>query len=171
MRPWMEKWGGVLLIFFCALVILFSALYTRQDDLRRIAAQSAASGQDETLEDAAAARICAPVQADITQPFTGAYQTESGLWKMDPFVHYSVKKNDAVFSCLTGTVESVAQHSIILKNDTFRFRLCGDFQPLAETGDFVSAGQTVARISQTGELLLSLQISGQYIDPLSRITP
>ena len=171
MRPWMEKWGSVLLIFFCALVILFSALYTRQDDLRRIAAQSAASGQDETLADAAAARICAPVQADITQPFTGAYQSERGLWKMDPFVHYSVKKNDAVFSCLNGTAESITEQTIILKNDTIRFRLCGNFQPLVRAGDPVSAGQTIARISQTGELLLSLQISGQYIDPLSRITP
>ena len=171
MRPWMEKWGSVLLIFFCALVILFSALYTRQDDLRRIAAQSAASGRDETLADAAAARICAPVQADMTQPFTGAYKTDGGLWKMDPFVHYSVKKNDAVFSCLTGTAESVTDHTIILKNDDFLFRLCGVFQPLIRAGDHVSAGQTIARIFQTGELLFSLQINGQYIDPLSRITP
>ena len=55
MRKLFKKWGEAMLAALCVLAIVFAALYTRQDDLRRMAARSAGSSRDQTLDDAQAA--------------------------------------------------------------------------------------------------------------------
>ncbi len=167
----MEKWGSVLLIFFCALVILFSALYTRQEDVKWLSAQNAAASQDETLSDASA-RYAAPVSGDILQGYRGAYRTDGGLWQTDPFVHYSVSKSAKVFAVSDGSIALCNDNEILIlgKNDHV-FRLKGDFSPLVGQGDTVSSGQQIAVITQNGELLFSASAAGHYFDPLSLFTP
>ena len=46
MRKLFKKWGEAMLAALCVLAIVFAALYTRQDDLRRMAARSAGSRRD-----------------------------------------------------------------------------------------------------------------------------
>ena len=41
MRRFLDKWGTAIAAVACALTIVFAAVYTRQDDLKRIAAQEA----------------------------------------------------------------------------------------------------------------------------------
>ena len=169
MRSWMEKWGSVLIIFLCALIILFSALYTRQDDLRRIAAQNAAASQDETLS--GAARYSPPVGTTPTQIYRGAYKTAAGIWQMDPHVYYAVQKGDSILSCADGTITQADTHTMVLSAEDYVFRLTGDFLVLTSACTSVTAGQIIARAAQSGTLLLSLQSAGQYLDPLSLFTP
>lgn len=171
MRPWMEKLCSVLLVIFCALVILFSALYTRQEDVRNLAAQNAAASRDETLAEAAA-RYAVPVAGDITQLYQGAYKTSSGLWAFDPFVRFSVRKGEKVFAPAGGSILSCSETEIrIAGEDDQLFRLKGAFSPLVSIGDRITAGQDIARITQAGEVCLSLSVSGHYIDPLQLFTP
>lgn len=166
MRPWMEKWGSVMLILLCALVILFSALYTRQDDLRRIAAQNAAADQNETLNDLPVYQP--PVAGEAIQPFTGAYKTAQGLWQLDPYVHYDVRKGARVQAVCDGTVITADAGQIVLETrDQLIFCLRGAFSLLIRAGDIIAAGQEIASCAADGELLLSLSSGGHYLDPLS----
>lgn len=171
MRPWMEKLGSVLLVIFCALVILFSALYTRQEDVRNLAAQNAAASRDETLAEAAA-RYAAPVAGDITHLYQGAYKASSGLWAFDPFVRFGVRKGEIVLAPASGSILSCheAEIRIVGENDQL-LRLKGAFSLLVSTGDLITVGQEIARITQAGELYLSLSVNGHYINPLQLFTP
>lgn len=49
MRRFLDKWGTAIAAVACALTIVFAAVYTRQDDLKRIAAQEARAAQDQSL--------------------------------------------------------------------------------------------------------------------------
>ena len=172
MRPWMEKWGSVLLILLCALVILFSALYTRQDDLKRLSAQNAAADQSETLADVITAQYIAPTAGDVLQAYLGAYKSAAGLWQFDPFIRYSAQKGSKVFAVCNGRIALCSEETIIIFGEnSFVFRLRGAFSPLVKAGDFVAAGQEIAAVSLSGELLLSLSINGHYTDPLEFFTP
>ena len=84
MRRMIKKWGESLLAALCVLVILFAALYTRQDDLKRMAAQNAAASQDETLGGAASA-WARPVEGAVLIPF-GDARKENGIWRFSPYV-------------------------------------------------------------------------------------
>lgn len=171
MRPWMEKFGSVLLIVACALVILFSALYTRQDDLRRLAAQNAAASQDETLSEAVA-RYTAPVPGDITHGYQGAYKSEAGIWHFDPFVRYTIQKGDRIAAVCNGQIVLCNKSEIIISGESdFVFRLKGAFSPLVTSGDFITVGQEIALATTPGELQLSLSINGHYTNPLEIFTP
>lgn len=172
MRPWMEKWGSVLMILLCALVILFSALYTRQDDLKRLSAQNAAADQSETLADVNAMQYVAPTADNATQPYLGAYKSEAGLWQFDPFVRYRVQKGSKVFAVCNGRITLCSEETIIISGEnSFVFRLRGAFSPLVKASDPVTAGQEIATVTLAGQLLLSLVIDGHYTDPLEFFTP
>lgn len=167
----MEKWGSMLLLIFCALVILFSALYTRQEDVKRMAAQNAAASQDETLSEAIS-RFCAPVSSAAAQGFQGAYKAPSGLWHFAPFVHYSVQKGEKAQAVCSGSILRCNEQEILIAGEnSFLFRLTGAFSPLVKESDTVCAGQEIARIAAQGELCLSLSIDGHYTDPLQYFTP
>lgn len=166
MRSWMEKWGSMILVLLCTLVILFSALYTRQDDLRRIAAQNAAADQNETLHQLTA--YCPPVRKEAVRLFSGACKNEKGFWQLDPYVHYPLSQTAAVFSVCDGVVLAADAEQILLEADNqLLFRLRGAFSLLINAGDAVAAGQQIATSTSSGELLLSLSSDGHYLDPLS----
>lgn len=166
MRPWMEKWGSVLLIFFCALVILFAALYTRQDDIRRIAAQNAAATQDESLP--ALPAYCPPVSSAVTKLYAGPCQTENGVWQMDPCVYYAVSQNQSVSACCAGVILHADEQKIVIQSSDHQlFSLHGVFSLLTRAGDTVTAGAPLATIAERGEMRLSLSVDGHYLDPLS----
>jgi len=172
MRPWMEKWGSVALIFLCALVILFSALYTRQDDLRRAAARNVAADQSERLADTVTPGYLPPVQGKMLKPFRGAYKSAGGLWRMDPYVHYAVKAGEKICACSGGEVIKCSEGILVIRaNDALVFQLRGSFAPQIKEGENVSLGQQIAVTKQTGEVLLSFSVSGRYVDPQDYISP
>lgn len=169
MRLWMEKWGSVLLIFFCTLVILFSALYTRQDDLKRIAAQNAAADQNETLD--TLPRYCPPTSSAPLNDFFGAFQTENGLWQLNPYIHYAPAKGSRVLACCDGLILQADTEQIVLQADSgLRFTLLGEFLLRVQSGDTVAVGQEIASAA-AGELKLSLSLHDHYLDPLPYFTP
>lgn len=168
MRPWMEKWGSVMLIFFCALVILFSALYTRQDDLRRIAARNAASDQSEQLSDVLSIRYVPPVKSTAARTYKGIYK-ETGLWQLDPYVYYAVRKGDVIYACCDGDITHAASGTVLLTSGDLTFGLLGDFSLTAK--DHVNVSQPLAVMHSSGELRLFLMNKGNYVDPLSYFTP
>ena len=168
MRPWMEKWGSVLLIFFCALVIVFSALYTRQDDLRRMAAQTADANQNETLADVQAARYVPPVKGSALSEYKGIYKDQA-LWRLDPYIRYAVQKGDTVYACCEGEITLASPTELFLSDGTLTFCLRGDFS-LTASG-VVRASQPIAVMKSRGELLLSLTCAGSYLNPLDYFTP
>lgn len=81
MRRFLDKWGTAIAAVACALTIVFAAVYTRQDDLKRIAAQEARAAQDQSLQDARQETVWArPVPSAPSEGFRGAYRDEHGLW-------------------------------------------------------------------------------------------
>ena len=87
MRSVVKKWSEAALAALCVLAIVFAALYTRQDDLRRLAARSAAESLDQRLEDA---RTPAPWRMPVPQPpetaYAGAERSAGGLWRFSPWI-------------------------------------------------------------------------------------
>ena len=168
MISWFEKRGSVLLIIFCALVILFAALYTRQDDLKRAAAKNAAADQNEKLGSLPV--FCAPVASQPTQSYCGVYKSESGLWQLDPYVRYDVKTGEKILSPCTGVIDFSDGKSIRIRAaKDLVFDLTGSFEILASGS--VSCGQQIARCTAPGVLLFGLTEGGKHVDPLSLLTP
>ena len=166
MRKWMEKWGSAAGALACVLVILFAVVYTRQDDIRRLSAQNAAADQSQTLKSAQEApAVFRPVKGQLLQPFAGAKQSSSGLWTLYPYTHYQAAAHQEAYAILNGTCTSATAESLVIshENDLIA-RYSGVFVPEVTTGQAVTAGQRIARIT-TGPLRFSLSQGGHYIDP------
>ena len=170
MISWLEKRGSVILIVICALVVLFSALYTRQDDLKRAAAKNAAADKSDTLKNVPL--FCAPVASVPVQAYRGVFKSESGLWQLDPYVRYTVKKGDQILSPCGGIIASAdKQHVVIRAEDDLVFALTGSFDLFPQSGSTVAAGTEIAVCASSGVLLFSLTKDGNPLDPLSYLTP
>lgn len=167
---WLEKHGSVLLIVLCALVVLFSALYTRQDDLKRAAAKNAAADQSDDLDSLPLFR--APVASLPTHSYRGVFKSESGLWQLDPYVRYNVKKGDRILSPCSGSIEkSTGQTILIHAENDLVFSVTGDFECSFSAPAAVAAGQEIARCLSSGTLLFGLSDKGEHVDPLAYLTP
>ena len=170
MISWLEKRGNVLLIVVCALVVLFSALYTRQDDLKRGAAKNASADENDTLKNLPL--FCAPVTSVPVQSYRGVFKSESGLWQLDPYVRYTVQRGDRILAPCSGTVILAdAQSMSIRTEDGLTYTLTGSFDRFPQTGKSVKAGSEIAACASRGALLFSLQKDGNHLDPLSYIAP
>ena len=168
MRKLFKKWGEAMLAALCVLAIVFAALYTRQDDLRRMAARSAGSSRDQTLDDAQAASAWrAPVSQSPEAAFAGAYREESGLWRFSPWVRFSAAFGQRVCAMHAGVVTLAADGCVRIDHGDVETRCRGLKTLSVAAGDTVSAGQTVGTADGTIELC-ALR-GGEYIDPLSLI--
>lgn len=176
MRKWMEKWGSALGALVCAAVIIFAALYTRQDELRARAAQNAASSQNQTLEMAQNERqVCRPTDGQMLQAFQGAYRNASGFWQMRPYVLYAVFPHQEVCAVQAGEILHISAQSIeIAHQNGLISRYTGQFSTETQAGVSVACGQRIARIKSGDTLQFSLLQGGVYIDPevffLSRLS-
>ena len=164
MHLWMEKWGSAVGALLCALVIIFAAVYTRQDELRGRPAQNAAADQSQTLQSAVAARIALPVSAPVLSPFRGAYK-ENGLWKMDPCVYYQTTAGQEVRAIHAGTVTRLADGWVEITHENGLIACYqGLLSPIIQSGDAVAAGQCIARMTKS-PLRFSLRQHGHYLNP------
>ncbi len=99
MRTFLQKWGEYLLALACVVVIVFAALYTRQEDIRRLSAQNAAADHSQTLEEARTdTAFHIPVDGLCSQPFSGAEKTAGGLWAFDPYAVYTASAGQDVYA-------------------------------------------------------------------------
>ena len=113
MRRFLDKWGTAIAAVACALTIVFAAVYTRQDDLKRIAAQEARAAQDQSLQDAQAETVWArPVPSAPSEGFRGAYRDEHGLWRMQPYTRYPAAYGQSVTAVCAGEVLTVSADSL-----------------------------------------------------------
>lgn len=167
MRKWLEKWGSTLGAFLCVLIILFAAVYTRQDDLRRLAAENAASDQSETLRDVQPSpAVYRPVSSKLLSPFSGAVQSESGFWQFDPYIRYEAASYQEILSILNGVCLHADEECILISHpDALISCYRGEFSPEIKANDPVTAGQRIARMKKGGILCFSLQKDSHYIDP------
>lgn len=165
MRRMMKKWGEPLLAALCVLVILFAALYTRQDDLKRMAAQNAAASRDETLEKAAEARWARPVAGAVIAPFSGAVR-ECGIWRFSPYVRYTATYGETVRALHPGRVIRAEKDHIVLRNDSGTE---SEYRGLAslrvQENDILQAGDALGSAGSQGWIEVSLWQNGGYIDP------
>ena len=167
MRKWLEKWGSTLSALLCVLVILFAAVYTRQDDLRRLAAENAAADQSETLRDVQPSlSVYRPVHGKLFSAYTGAVKSESGLWQLDPYIRYETENYQEIFAIQDGVCLLADEACIrIAHADTLIACYRGAFSPEIKADDPVTAGQRIARMKKGDKLCFSLQKDSHYIDP------
>ena len=164
MRRMIKKWGESLLAALCVLVILFAALYTRQDDLKRMAAQNAAASQDETLGGAASA-WARPVEGAVLIPFGDAHK-DNGIWRFSPYVRYEAASGSAVRAIHPGRVVRAENGAVLLRNDDgteSEYRGLRTLQ--AKEKDSLQAGETLGRAGSEGFIEIALWRDGGYIDP------
>ena len=166
MRAWFHRWGEGLLAALCLLTIAFAAVWTRGEDLRRLAVQGAAGSEDETLEMAqAVTEWTRPVEGAPLKAFRGAYR-ENGLWRFDPGVCYPTLRGQGVRAIAAGVVQEATdgQVSILHAGDVVsRYAVLGTLS--VRQGEQVAAGQRIGRAGEAGEIVLVLQRAGAYIDP------
>ena len=164
MRRMIKKWGESLLAALCVLAIVFAALYTRQDDLRRMAAQNAAASQDESLEKAAASWQ-RPVSGAVIQPFSGAVK-ENGIWRFSPYVRYGAAYGEAVRAMHGGRVSRAEKGCVLLQNeDGTESEYRGLASLRVSEKDSVQAGDTLGNAGSEGWIEVSLWRNGRYADP------
>lgn len=173
MRRWLHKWGYTLGVLACISTILFAALYTRQDELRALGAQSASQSVDQTLADAQAPAWTAPAQGEISQRFIWAQRDAQTLfWHAAPYVCYQLKAGDSIYAMCCSVVLSVQDGDILLQSEQdHRIIYSGDFRTQIYHGVTVAPGQTIARMLADGELRVTIRKDGAYIDPLALLSP
>lgn len=164
MHLWMEKWGSAAGALLCALVIIFAALYTRQDELRRAPTKNAAADQSQTLQNTPSPHFARPADAPLISAFQGAYR-QNGIWQMRPSVHYKTSIGQEIRAIAGGTVTHAADNLIeIIHADDLIACYQGEFSLLVHVDESLSAGQRIARMAK-GNLCFSLQQAGRYMDP------
>ncbi|MBQ9196068.1 MAG: M23 family metallopeptidase [Clostridia bacterium] len=162
-----EKWGETALAALCVLAIIFAALYTRQDDLKRLAARDAAASRDESLTEAREqASFQWPVAGAQAEGFIGAARTDSGLWRFSPYVRFSAVPGQSVLAMAAGTVLRAEDGCLWIDHGNGIEIGYRQLQSLrAAAGQAVTAGQAVGTAGSGGIQVCALR-DGKYIDPL-----
>lgn len=169
MRSLVKKWSEAALAALCVLAIVFAALYTRQDDLRRLAARSAAESLDQRLEDA---RTPAPWRMPVPQPpetaYAGAERSAGGLWRFSPWIGCAVSYGQRVCAMQAGEVTFAEADEVRLLHDGgVETRYRGLQGLLVHTGERVAAGQALG--TANGRLEVCALRGETYIDPQSLV--
>lgn len=173
MRKRLEKWGYAGGMLLCILTILFAAIYTRQDDLKRHDTQSASQSQDETLSDALAARWQRPVDAQPSARFAGAVRDEkTHIWRLSADTVYPLAPGQSIYAVSEGDVLFCGDGCIVLSHaDGYESRCTGALSMRVKAGEHVNAGQVIAVSAGTGELRVELEKNGTYLDIESLVSP
>ena len=168
MQSWLKRWGEGLLAALCILSIVFAAIWTRGEDLRKLAAQGAAAGGDETLRDVQTpAPWARPLEGGAFSAYKGAVKSD-GLWTFDPWVKSPAARGQPVYAPAPGIVETADNGRVVLrlaKDVTLCFSGLGALS--VSPGDQAAAGQRLGLVGADAGLALSAQRGGEYFDPLS----
>ena len=169
MRQQLKKWGEFALAAACVAAILFAALYTRQEDLRRLAAHPSAASEDERLGSPSPAPAWQlPVEGQVLQPFAGARRTAGGWWQLSPDVLLQAAPGQSARAMGEGVVLLAEAGCVRLRHGDGTHTLYAGLDALrVRPGESVAAGQALGAISREGCLRLSALREGVWIDPLS----
>lgn len=173
MRRFLDKWGTAIAAVACALTIVFAAVYTRQDDLKRIAAQEARAAQDQSLQDAQAETVWArPVPSAPSEGFRGAYRDEHGLWRMQPYTRYPVAYGQSVTAVCAGEVLTVSADSLTYRCAGGETITCAGLSSvMVRIGDTLHCGQRVGMAARDAEITLQVRKGEEYLDLESLLSP
>lgn len=173
MRRFLDKWGTAIAAVACALTIVFAAVYTRQDDLKRIAAQEARAAQDQSLQDAQAETVWArPVPSAPSEGFRGAYRDEHGLWRMQPYTRYPVAYGQSVTAVCAGEVLTVSADSLTYRCAGGETITCAGLSSvMVKIGDTLHCGQRVGMAARDAEITLQVRKGVEYLDLESLLSP
>ena len=169
MRGMLKKWGEGALAVLCVLAIVFAALYTRQDDLRRMAARNAAAEQSETLAEAQRRAVWQrPAAQPPVSPFAGAERTSDGLWIAAPWARYAMPFAQSARAMNDGTVLAARDGLVCLSHEGgVETRYKGLRTLAVRVGESVAAGQALGIAD--GEILVCALRDGDFFDPESLI--
>lgn len=171
MRRLIKKWGESVLAVLCLLAIVFAALYTRQDDLRRMAAENAAASQDQTLTALPASLPWgAPTSGGVLIPFATAGKS-GGIWRFSPYVRWAAEAGESVRAMAAGTVLRVGEDAVRLAHaDDTQSGYRGLGRVRVRPGQAVEAGEALGTAGTAGWVEVCLCCGGEYIDPQNKIT-
>lgn len=167
MRRIMEKWGTALAVAACVAAITFAAVYTRQDDLRRMAAQQARAAQDQSLSEAQSQALWTrPVQAPPSRGYIGAYREQSsGLWRMDARVYYPAYCGQSVAALCEGTVLEMLPEGVVYQREGGEIIQCtGLGSVCVQVGEQLHCGQMIGLAGQAGTVCVTVCLNGAYLD-------
>ncbi|MBQ9299567.1 MAG: M23 family metallopeptidase [Clostridia bacterium] len=171
MRRLIKKWGEAALAALCVLAIVFAALYTRQDDLRRLAARDAAASRDERLEDVREpSGFQPPIAQRESAGFSGAARTSGGLWQFSPYADYTAAYGQSICAMGAGTVTQAAGDSVWIDHGggiRTGYRLLQTLRVIP--GQAVEAGQAIGTAGSGGQVQVCALRDGAYIDPQALI--
>ena len=164
----LKKWGEGALAALCVAAILFAALYTRQDDLKRMAAQNAAASQDETLEQAAEPpAFQRPTTQAPAEKWMGAWRSEAGIWRFSPALRYQTAFDRRVYAMGAGTVIRAEDGAVCIQHPQGVETRCQGLDTLAvRAGEAVQAGQLLGT-AREAEVRVEALRGDSYIDPES----
>ncbi|MBQ2699790.1 MAG: M23 family metallopeptidase [Clostridia bacterium] len=189
----MEKQGFYWLCGFCALVILFTALWTQrqQAPLPQPPAMSVHQSQDETLAGVVAPRripdptpaplqFSPPLKGSLLRPFSASapvYFEHTGHWQLHAGADYAAPLGEPVKAVSDGTVVMADDRQVILSHPQgYESRYLGLISaPYVQAGDPVQAGQTIGHVGQgplwekgdEPHLHLEILQDGRPLDPAS----
>lgn len=166
MRKSIQKWSETALAAVCVGAILFAAVYTRQDDLRRMAAQNAAVSSDERLEEAARrAPWQRPTAGGLAREYAGAVRLPGGLWQGQGDARYACRAGEGVAAPGAGTVLRLEADAVWLEHGEGVQSRVGPLAALrVRVGDSVTAGQILGSAAGT-EISLRVLRQGENVDP------
>ena len=173
MRRFLDKWGTAIAAAACALTIVFAAVYTRQDDLKRMAAQEARAAQDQSLQDAQTEPAWArPVPAAPSASFRGAYRDENGLWRMQPYTRYAAAYGQSVMAVCAGEVLTAGQDSLTYRSTGGEEIACGGLSAVTvRAGDGLRCGQRIGTADKGAEITILVRREDIYLDLERLIAP
>lgn len=171
MRQTVKKWGEALLAALCVLAIVFAAVYTRQDDLRRLAARDAEAVRDQTLAEARQTAAWQPPTAQTPRvSYQSAARRDGGLWQFSPWVSYHGAYGQRVCAMGAGKATYAQAGEVRIAHDgQTETRYRGLRELYVRAGEAVQAGQALGIAEEAGFDVCALQ-NGTYIDP-QRLLP
>ena len=184
LQTWMEKWGYALMCVLCAVVILLSALWTRDAQREERRSADALSGMDETLTDKKADKEAGkeaekentqwarPVKGDIARPFSvnTVYFEETGIYAAHMAVDFVCEGDASVYCMKAGVV-------VLSENGEVRIRhgdaesvyrglktiVCREGQQM-EGGDLIGTGGGHVPFEGEGHVCVSVVEKGLPAD-------
>ena len=167
MRAWAKRWGEYLLALVCVTVIVFASVYTRQEDLQRVAVRGAAGSQDQTLGEAVPPPAWhAPIDGALRTPFQGARRDAAGFWRFSPAVQYAAAYGQPVFAMAAGRISEATADSLTLTTAEGIEIVYAQLGALrVQAGEQVDAGQRIASGGNGGTISIVARKDDVYIDP------
>ena len=135
-----------MLALLCAGVILFSALWTRNQN-PAVPDSLALSDESQRLRDVTPPpdppSLFPPCLGEIIRPFTTEIVPFSACWKTHPAVDFAVTAGETVHAMESGTVESAGDQAVLIRHGDGTAALYLGVRSRVQEGAFVRRGDGI----------------------------